>query len=92
MELYYSLSALIVLAAIFAYLNHRFLKLPSTIGIMLIAIIVSIFARVAGETLFPKMTANLITLIEGIDFTEILMGGMLNFLLFAGDIHVRFSF
>jgi CPA1 family monovalent cation:H+ antiporter len=91
MELYYSLSALIVLAAIFAYLNHRFLKLPSTIGIMLIAIIVSIFARVAGETLFPKMTANLITLIEGIDFTEILMGGMLNFLLFAGAIHVRFS-
>lgn len=91
MELYYSLSALIVLAAIFAYLNHRYLKLPSTIGIMLIAIIVSIFARVAGETLFPKMTADLMALIEGIDFTEILMGGMLNFLLFAGAIHVRFS-
>lgn len=91
MELYYSLSALIVLAAIFAYLNHRYLKLPSTIGIMLIAIIVSIFARVAGETLFPKMTADLMTLISGIDFTEILMGGMLNFLLFAGAIHVRFS-
>lgn len=91
MELYYSLSALIVLAAIFAYLNHRYLKLPSTIGIMLIAIIVSIFARVAGETLFPKMTADLMELIAGIDFTEILMGGMLNFLLFAGAIHVRFS-
>lgn len=91
MELYYSLSALIVLAAIFAYLNHRYLKLPSTIGIMLIAIIFSIFARVAGETLFPKMTADLMDLISGIDFTEILMGGMLNFLLFAGAIHVRFS-
>lgn len=91
MELYYSFSILIVLASIFAYINHRYLKLPSTIGIMLIAITVSIFARIAGENLFPEMTKDLHNLISGIDFTEILMGGMLNFLLFAGAIHVQFS-
>lgn len=91
MELYYSLSVLIVLASVFAYINHRYLKLPSTIGIMLIAIVVSIFARVAGEKIFPEMTEDLMVLISSIDFTEILMGGMLNFLLFAGAIHVRFS-
>lgn len=91
MELYYSLSVLIVLASVFAYMNLRYLKLPSTIGIMLIAILVSVFARIAGETMFPKMTEDLMNLISGIDFTEILMGGMLNFLLFAGAIHVRFS-
>lgn len=91
MELYYSLSVLIVLASVFAYLNHRYLKLPSTIGIMFIALSVSIVARVAGERFFPTMTEDLTDLIIGIDFTEILMGGMLNFLLFAGAIHVRFT-
>ena len=91
MELYYSLSILIVLASLFAYLNIRFLKLPSTIGIMFIAIVVSIFARIAGIYMFPEITEDLTSLISGVDFTEILMGGMLNFLLFAGAIHVRFA-
>jgi len=91
MELYYSLSILIVLAAFFAYLNHRFVKLPSTIGIMFIALVVSIVLRLVGHQFFPKMTADLSTLVNSIDFTEILMGGMLNFLLFAGAIHVRFG-
>lgn len=91
MELYYSLSILIVLASVFAYLNLRFLKLPSTIGIMFIAIVVSIFARIAGIYMFPEITEELTNLISGVDFTEILMGGMLNFLLFAGAIHVRFA-
>lgn len=91
MDLYYSLSTMIVIASLFAYINLRFLKLPSTIGIMFIALVVSIIARVFGDQLFPKMTENLNNLISGIDFTEILMGGMLNFLLFAGAIHVRFA-
>src|SRR5690606_29894702 len=42
MELYYSFSVLIVLASFFAYLNLRYLKLPATIGVMLIAILVSV--------------------------------------------------
>lgn len=91
MQLYYSISILIVLASVFAYINHRYIKLPSTIGIMLIAIILSIFIRVCGSALFPELTTDLTTLISEIDFTEILMGCMLNFLLFAGAIHVRFS-
>jgi CPA1 family monovalent cation:H+ antiporter len=91
MQLYYSLSILIVLASAFAYISHRFLKLPSTIGIMFIALLVSIVARLVGDRFFPRMTSDLNNLIMGIDFTEILMGGMLNFLLFAGAIHVRFS-
>jgi CPA1 family monovalent cation:H+ antiporter len=51
MELYYSLSVLIVLASFFAYLNVRFLKLPSTIGVMVIAMAVSIFLVVFGNIL-----------------------------------------
>ncbi len=89
MELYYSFSALIVLASIFAYLNYRFLKLPSTIGIMVIAIVVSIFLVSFGETVLPKTFGHLNKLMGSIDFTEVLMGAMLNFLLFAGGIHIN---
>ena len=88
MELYYSFSVLIVLAAIFSYLNERFLKLPSTIGIMLMAMLVSI-ALVITRNVFPNLFAGFSGLIANIDFTEILMGALLNFLLFAGAIHIR---
>ncbi|RKS96466.1 cation:proton antiporter [Chryseobacterium defluvii] len=91
MELYYSFSALIVLASIFAYLNYRFLKLPSTIGIMVIAIVVSIFLVSFGETVLPRTFGHLNKLMGSIDFTEVLMGAMLNFLLFAGGIHININ-
>ncbi|MDQ0783966.1 sodium:proton antiporter [Chryseobacterium sp. W4I1] len=91
MELYYSFSALIVLASIFAYLNYRFLKLPSTIGIMVIAIVVSIFLVMFGETILPRTFGHLNNLMNSIDFTEVLMGAMLNFLLFAGGIHININ-
>ena len=89
MELYYSFSVLIVLASVFAYINHRVLKLPSTIGIMVIAIIVSVTLVVSGDQFLPKTTTNLTELIHSFDFTEVLMGAMLNFLLFAGGIHIN---
>lgn len=91
MELYYSFSALIVLASIFAYLNYRFLKLPSTIGIMVIAIVVSIILVSFGETFLPRTFGHLHNLMSSIDFTEVLMGAMLNFLLFAGGIHININ-
>lgn len=89
MELYYSFSSLIVLASIFAYVNYRFLKLPSTIGIMVIAIVVSIFLILFGESVLPRTYVRLHGLMNSIDFTEVLMGAMLNFLLFAGAIHIN---
>lgn len=89
MELYYSFSVLIVLASVFAYLNHRILKLPSTIGIMVIAIVVSVFLVFFGETILPRTFGQLHKLIDNFDFTEVLMGAMLNFLLFAGGIHIN---
>lgn len=89
MELYYSFSVLIVLASVFAYINHRVLKLPSTIGIMVIAIIVSVTLVASGDQFLPKTTSHLTELIHRFDFTEVLMGAMLNFLLFAGGIHIN---
>jgi len=91
MELYYTFSVLIVLASIFAYLNLRFLKLPGTIGIMIIAMLVSVGIRLLGDSYFPDTTKDFFELIKEFDFNEILMGAMLNFLLFAGALHVNIS-
>lgn len=91
MELYYTFSILIVLASFFAYLNLRFLKLPGTIGIMIIAVLVSIAMRLLGDEYFPETTKEFFELIRTFNFNEILMGAMLNFLLFAGALHINIS-
>ena len=88
MELYYSFSVLIVLASFFSYLNLRYLKLPSTIGIMIIAMISSMVLVITGH-LFPNTFSHFSNLLKDVDFTEVLMGAMLNFLLFAGAIHIN---
>jgi CPA1 family monovalent cation:H+ antiporter len=90
MELYYSFSVLIVLTALFSYINERFLKLPATIGIMLMAMVVSISVVIAGR-FYPHLFDEFSGFISKLDFTEILMGAMLNFLLFAGAIHIKMS-
>jgi CPA1 family monovalent cation:H+ antiporter len=90
MELYYSLSILIVIAAFFSFLNVRYLKLPSTIGVMLIAMLASVALIAAGRA-YPELFTGFTgfkDIIAGVDFSEILMGAMLNFLLFAGAIHI----
>lgn len=87
MELYYSFSILIVLAAAFSYLNLRFLKLPSTIGIMLIAMLASVGLVVLGKS-YPHLSIQFSNIIASVDLSEVLMGAMLNFLLFAGAIHI----
>lgn len=88
MELYYSFSILVVLTAFFSFLNSRFLKLPSTIGIMIFAMITSIGLVFFGKN-YPEYPLPLFDIIASVDFPAVLLGAMLNFLLFAGAIHVR---
>jgi len=87
MDLYYTFSILIVLSALFSYINSRYLKLPSAIGIMLLAIITSI-SLVALSKIYPAFSQSFSGLIASIDFPAVLMNAVLNFLLFAGAIHV----
>lgn len=91
MELYYTFSILIVIATIFSYVNVRFLKLPATIGIMVIAMIVSIVLVFIGNLVTTGPLQDFSKLIGSLNFSEILMSGMLNFLLFAGAIHINIS-
>lgn len=87
MDLYYTFSILIVFTAFFSYLNVRFIKLPSTIGIMIIAMLASISLVGIGRSQ-PELQTQFSDLIRGVDFSQVLMGAMLNFLLFAGAIHI----
>ena len=91
MELYYAFSVIIVLAALFSYVNVRYVKLPMTIGIMVNAMMVSVSVRLFGGEIFSGLAHRLESLLQGFDFTEILMGAMLNFLLFAGALHININ-
>ncbi|RYU89968.1 sodium:proton antiporter [Mucilaginibacter terrigena] len=78
----------IVLAAIFAYINHRFVKWPPTIGIMALSLISSILLATLG-TSQSLLSQKAIQLALSVDFRDVLMNFMLSFLLFAGAIHIN---
>lgn len=80
------------IAAAFGYLNHRWLRMPQTIGLVVIALAASLVV-IALDALAPGLGFQ--TAVRGalskIDFHETLMKGMLGFLLFAGALHVDLS-
>ena len=81
------IAILVSLTALLAYANHRTLKLPTTIGVMLIALLLSLALIVAGE-LGSGVEIWAERIVARIDFNQALMHGMLSFLLFAGALHV----
>lgn len=78
------------LVAILGYINVRFIKLPITIGMTAISMVVS-FSLVILSLFFPKMTEYAQAIIEQINFTDVVFHGLLGFLLFAGALHVKYS-
>jgi CPA1 family monovalent cation:H+ antiporter len=90
MTVFQIISILISLTALFSYLNFRFFKLPATIGVMLIALLMSLALIGAGH-FAPWIHEAAVDLIDQIDFNDALMQGMLCFLLFAGAMHIDLS-
>lgn len=84
------LSITIVLAALFAYINHRMIKWPPTIGIMALSLICSVALVALGNSHF-LLSEKAIQLANSVDFQDVLMNFMLSFLLFAGAIHIDAS-
>ena len=82
---------LISLAALFSYLNYRFIKLPNTIGIMIISLIMSLVLLVVGKLGWSELIVHANQVLRSIDFHDALMQGMLSFLLFAGALHVNIN-
>ena len=75
--------------ALFAYLNHRLIKLPTAIGVMVISLALSL-ALVVLDTygLDHGLREHEQAFLRSLDFSRVLMDGMLSFLLFAGALHV----
>jgi monovalent cation:H+ antiporter, CPA1 family len=80
-------AVLICLAAAMGYLNAKFLRLPSAIGLMAIGLLGS-FAILGLDVAGLVDSAALQAFVSRIDFAHVLMHGLLGFLLFAGALHV----
>ncbi len=81
---------LVIISAVFSYLNVRFVKLPGTIGVMTISIVVSLIILVAGKT-DKGISSTIRSLTQSIDFSKVLLDVMLGFLLFAAALHFDFQ-
>ncbi len=87
-SLFSLLSLVISLAALSSYLNYRYVKLPTTIGVTLMALVASLTLVLAGPYA-AGFREHAATVVSRIDFNEVVLHGLLAFLLFAGSIHVK---
>ena len=81
---------LLTLAAVFGYINHRVFKLPNSIGILLLGLVLSALLLLFGN-FWPALRDNADSFVTQIDFNETVMQVMLSFLLFAGALHVNLN-
>jgi monovalent cation:H+ antiporter, CPA1 family len=81
-------TVLLLLASFFSIINLRILKLPQTIGLMVLAIALSIFILAIG-LVFPSILDSVSNIVKSFDFEILLIDIMLPFLLFAGAISVN---
>jgi len=86
MDLFGIITILIVLSALFGYINVRFIKLPVTIGLMVMAIIFSACMLLVNY-FDPGLFHYAEDVIKQINFSDVLLNVMLSFLLFAGALH-----
>lgn len=87
-------AGILTATALFAWFNQRFIGLPPTIGVMVISLVFSFLAIVAewsGIAWAGDAAATAAGWVAQVDFTTILMHGMLSFLLFAGALHVNLN-
>jgi CPA1 family monovalent cation:H+ antiporter len=84
-----AIAIVVSLTAVLAYVNHRFVRLPPNIGVLVLALLASL-AMVIGHALgFGAIEARAEALLATIDFDFALLHGMLSFLLFAGALHIN---
>jgi len=88
MDLFNILAILITLTALFSYINHRYIGLPITIGVMFIALLMSLLLNLLDALGFGlKHYAQMV--LGSIQFDKTLLHGMLSFLLFVGALHIN---
>jgi CPA1 family monovalent cation:H+ antiporter len=90
MDLLTIITLLIVVSTAFAYINVRFLKFPTTIGLMILAIVFSVIMILVNYA-YPDVFSFAERVVEQINFSRVLLDVMLSFLLFAGALHTNGS-
>jgi len=87
------IAVLMTLAALFGYINHRWLKLEPSVGLLMISLASSL-GIMGLHWIFPylEIVNQIQKMLGSIDFNEALMHGMLGFLLFAGALHVDIEY
>lgn len=88
MSVFSLVSILITLAAVSSYFNYRYIKLPTTIGVMLVALAASLILIIIGPYT-EGLREYAAALVLRINFDQVVLHGMLAFLLFAAAIHVK---
>jgi CPA1 family monovalent cation:H+ antiporter len=88
MSLFEIAAILLTLAALFSYFNERYVGMPTTIGLMFISLVISL-GLIAIANLGLDVESRAESVLAQIDFSELLLHGMLGFLLFAGALHVN---
>ena len=84
------IAVLLTAVALLGYFNHRVLRLPDTIGITAVGVLVSVLLAAAGPAV-PGAAEWARTLAGRFDFSELVLHGLLSVLLFAGSLHVSFA-
>lgn len=87
MHLFDLAAIVITAAAIFAWINHRWLRMPTTLGVMLLGLMLSLALALMRRYGFD-FASDVESMLHQIDFDEALLHGILSFLLFAGALHV----
>ncbi len=81
------LSLIVTAGAIFSFLSYRVLRLPSTIGTIILSLAAAVLLIAAGHAL-PELHSTSERLVASLDFNKIVLHGMLAFLLFAGALEL----
>jgi len=90
MDIFTIITILVILSAVFGYINVRFLEMPNSIGLMVITLVFTLLVLIIGY-FQPDILQTQRDFIGQIDFKTVLLDVMLSFLLFAGAMHTNFQ-
>lgn len=91
MKIFEITALLMVLTALFSFINYRVLRMPPTIGVMFIALVVSLGVVALGWIGVDIGQSNITGTLKAVAFNQALLHGMLSFLLFAGAMQIKFE-
>ncbi len=85
-----SFSIVFTISVLFNYINSKWIKLPSTIGLLLLSLVLIIIVTIS-KSIVPSFYTFFCDIIINADFKTLLLDGILSFMLFAGSLHVDFG-